>query len=45
MAAVTICVDFREQENEIWHCFHIFPIFAMKGKDCMSRSYILNIEF
>ena len=26
-AAVTIHIDFRCQENEIWHCFHIFPIY------------------
>jgi len=26
-AAVTIRIDFRSQENEIWHCFHIFPIY------------------
>ena len=21
------CIDFGAQENEIWHCFHIFLIF------------------
>ena len=26
MAAVTVHIDFEVQENEIWHCFHIFPI-------------------
>ena len=26
MAAVTICSDFRPQENEVCHCFHYFPI-------------------
>ena len=31
MAAVTICIDFRAQENEIWHCFHIFPIYLPSG--------------
>ena len=25
MAAVTICSDFRAQENKIWHCFHFSP--------------------
>ena len=30
MAAVTICSDFGAQENKVWHCFHCFPIFAMK---------------
>ena len=27
MAAVTIHIDFRAQENEIWPCFHLFPIY------------------
>ena len=27
VAAVTICIDFGAQENEIWHGFHIFPIY------------------
>ena len=27
MAAVTICSDFRVQENKISHCFHFFPIY------------------
>ena len=27
MAAVIIHIDFGAQENEIWHCFHIFPIY------------------
>ena len=26
MAAVTICSDFRPQENQVCHCFHCFPI-------------------
>ena len=26
MAAVTICGDFRAQEEEVCHYFHIFPI-------------------
>ena len=25
MAAVTICSDFRAQENKVCHCFHCFP--------------------
>ena len=30
MAAFTICSDFRAQEEEICHYFHIFPsLFAM----------------
>ena len=27
MAAVTICSDFRAQENKACHCFHCFPIY------------------
>ena len=27
MAAVTICSDFRAQEEESCHCFHFFPIY------------------
>ena len=27
MAAVTICSDFRAQENKVCHCFHCFPIY------------------
>ena len=27
MAAVTICSDFRAQENQGCHCFHCFPIY------------------
>ena len=31
MAAVTICSDFGDQENEICHCFYFFPyLLAMK---------------
>ena len=26
MAAVTICSAFGAQENEVYHCFHFFPI-------------------
>ena len=27
VAAVTICSDFRAQEEEICHCFHLFPFY------------------
>ena len=27
MAAVTVCSDFRAQENQVSHCFHCFPIY------------------
>ena len=29
MAAVTVCIDFGAQENEIWRCFYIFPIYLL----------------
>ena len=37
MAAVTIRSDFEGQENEIWHCFYIFPIYLpwSDGQDVM----------
>ena len=31
MAAVTICSDFRAQENKICHCFHLFPFYLPWG--------------
>ena len=39
MAAVTICSDFGTQENRICHCFHFFPLFAMKWWDQMPWSF------
>ena len=27
MAAITICSDFGAPKNEVWHCFHCFPIY------------------
>ena len=27
MAAVTICSDFKAQEEEICHCFYLIPIY------------------
>ena len=35
IAAVTVCSDFGSQENKMCHCFHFFPIFAMKWWDWM----------
>ena len=29
MAAVTICSDFRAQEEEICHCVHLFPFYLL----------------
>ena len=26
----TICSDFGAQQNKVSHCFHCFPMFAMK---------------
>ena len=46
MATVTIGVDFAAQENEIWHCFHIFPIFfAMKWWDWTPWSCFWKLSF
>ena len=28
MAANTICSDFGAPQNEVWHCFHCFPIYC-----------------
>ena len=40
MATVTICSDFGVQENNIRHCFYIFPnLFAMKWWDQMPWSW------
>ena len=46
MAAVTICSDFRAQEVEICHCFHLFPFCLLwsDGTGCHDLSF-LNIEF
>ena len=27
MTAVTICSDFGDPKNKVWHCFHCFPIY------------------
>ena len=37
MAAVTTYGDFGAQENEVYHCFHCFPIICheVKGPDAM----------
>ena len=29
MAGVTICSDFGAQKNNVWHCFHCFPIYFL----------------
>ena len=40
MAAVTICSDFRAQEEEICHCFHLFPLYLpwSNGAGCHDLS-------
>ena len=37
MATVTICSDFGDPKNKVWHCFHSFPIYFpwMMGQDAM----------
>ena len=46
MAVVTICSDFRAQENKVCHCFHCFPIYLpwSDGTGCHDLSF-LNVEF
>ena len=46
LAAVTICRDFGAQANQIYHCFHCFPIYLpwSDGTGCHSLSF-LNVEF
>ena len=42
----SICSDFVAQENEIWHCFHCFPIYLpwSDGTGCHDLQF-LNVEF
>ena len=46
MAVVTICSDFGDQENKIWHCFNCFPIYLpwSNGTRCHDLSFS-NIEY
>ena len=37
-AAVTICSDFAAQENEVYHCFHCFPIYLPWSDGTARRS-------
>ena len=42
MAAVTICSDFGDQENKVYHCFLFFPqsiYHEMMGPDAMILVY------
>ena len=42
MAAVTICSDFGAQKNNVWHCFHCFPIYLpwSDGTECHDLSFL-----
>ena len=42
MAAVTICSDFRAQENKVSHCFPIY-LPSSDGTGCHDDSF-LNVE-
>ena len=46
MASVTVCSDFRAQENKICHCFHFSPSICheVMGLDATILSF-LNVEF
>ena len=44
MDAVTICSDFGAQENEIWHCLHIFPIY-LPWSDGTWCHYLCSVQF
>ena len=46
MAAVTICSDFRVQENKICHCSHFFPFYLpwRDGTECHDLRFF-NVEF
>ena len=43
MAAVTICSDFRAQEEEICYCFHLFPFYFpwRDGARCHDLSFLI----
>ena len=43
--AVTIHIDFEAQENEIWHCLHIFPISHQVIEPDAMIFIFLNVEF
>ena len=43
MAAVTICSDFRAQEEEICYCFHLLPFYLPRrdGARCHDLSFLI----
>ena len=47
MAAVTICSDFRAQEEEICQYFHIFPFYLARSNraGCHNLSFFLIFSF
>ena len=46
VAAVTVHSDFGAQENEIWRCFHIFPIcLPWNDRTGYHDLHFLNVEF
>ena len=47
MAAVTILSDFRAQEEEICHCFYLFPLYLpwCNGAGCYDLSFFLIFSF
>ena len=46
MAIVTICSDFRAQENKICHCFHCFPNYMpLSDRTRYHDLSFLNVEF
>ena len=47
MAAITICSDFRAQEEEICHCFHISPLYLpwSNGARCHDLGFFLIFSF
>ena len=46
MAGITICSDFRAQEEEICHCFHFSPSICHEVMELDAMILVfLNIEF
>ena len=47
MAVITICSDFRAQEEKICHCFHLFPFYLPwnDGAKCNDLSFFWILSF
>ena len=43
MALVTVCIDFGGQEEEICHCFHLFPFYlpCSNGARCHDPRFLI----